>query len=90
MVLEWYSIINKIGVKDDHLTSSKFFGDMTDYTYNIDLINFEKYLYVINLTFNLLLTKVVLLLLFTLLITNVDLKGCSSEKIIQAVSSNIR
>lgn len=63
-------------IKTKPIVPSKFFWDIPIYTASsMDLINFEKDLYVSNCDFflNLVLTKAVLLLLFTLLMTNVDL-----------------
>lgn len=45
----------------------------------MDLIDFEKDLYVIIVIFNLILVKAVFLPLFALLMANVDLKECSSR-----------
>lgn len=60
--------------------SSKFFGDICIHTTcNMDLIDFEKDLYVIIVIFNIILAKAILLLLFTLLMSSVNLKECSSK-----------
>lgn len=45
----------------------------------MDLIDFEKDIYVIIVIFNIILAKAILLLLFTLLMSSVNLKECSSK-----------